>query len=107
MVLDLETKRLQLHEQLCDVLGSGHCYFQPNENIRLQYPCIVYSREPGNMIHANDDKYHYTPEYTVTVIDRDPTSVIPERLLETFRMSRFERFYVSDGLNHTVLSIYY
>ena len=107
MVLDLETKRLRFHAKLCEILGSSNCYFQPTENIRMKYPCIVYSREDGDMLHANDDKYRYIPEYTTTVIDRDPTSDIPEHLLESFRMSRLDRSYISDGLNHTVLTIFY
>jgi len=105
--MDLEQRRLELHEKLCSILGSRNCYFQPDENIKLKYPCIVYKRDAGSTIHADDNKYRYVPEYTTTVIDRDPTSSIPERIFEEFRMSRFERSFVSDNLNHTVINIFY
>ena len=37
-------RRLQLHEELCSVLGSRNVYFQPPETIKLTYPCIIYSK---------------------------------------------------------------
>ncbi len=106
MVLDLEKKRIQFHEKLCTILGSRNVYFQPDENVRLKYPCIVYERDSGYVLHANDDKYRYLPEYLTTVIDRDPTSEIPEHLLGSFKMSRFVRSYVADNLNHIVIAIF-
>lgn len=105
--MDLEQRRLAFHEELCSILGSRNCYFQPDENIKLKYPCLVYHREVGDILHADDVKYRYIPRYNVIHIDRDPTSDIPEKLLTNFRMSRFDRTYVSDNLNHTVISIFY
>ena len=35
--------RLDLHECLCKILNSNNVYFQPPENVRMNYPAIVYS----------------------------------------------------------------
>lgn len=100
-------RRLEFHEKLVEVLGSRSCYFNPPETSKLKYPCIVYSRDNGDSKYANDRMYRYFINYTITIIDRDPDSVIWERIMEAFELCQFERFFVSDELNHWVLRIYY
>lgn len=36
--------RLNLHEEFATLLGSNNVYFQPPESVKLNYPCIKYSR---------------------------------------------------------------
>ena len=49
--------RLDLHEELCELLGSRHVYFQPPESIKLIYPCIVYSMSGVLKLNANNRLY--------------------------------------------------
>ena len=42
--MDLEQRRLQLHEILVGILGNENVYFQPPANLVMQYPCIRYER---------------------------------------------------------------
>ena len=35
-------RRLELHEALCEVLGSRNVYFQPPDNVTMRYPCFVF-----------------------------------------------------------------
>ena len=35
--------RLDLHEALCEALGSKNVYFSPRSNVKMSYPAIVYS----------------------------------------------------------------
>lgn len=99
--------RLDLHEQLCEILGSRNVYFQPPESFKLSYPCIVYSLSGILKLNANNRLYKSRDSYEVIVIDPDPDSVIYDRILDQFPMCRFDRSYVSDNLNHYALTLYY
>lgn len=99
--------RLELHEEFCNILGSRNAYFQPPASIKLNYPCIVYSISSVNKQNANDKMYKSMNEYKVVVIDSDPDSGIPNKIIAHFPMCRFDRAYTSDNLNHSALSLYY
>ena len=99
--------RLELHEEFCNILGSRNVYFQPPASIKLNYPCIVYSISNVNKQNANDKMYKSMNEYKVVVIDSDPDSEIPSKIIAHFPMCRFDRAYTSDNLNHSALSLYY
>lgn len=99
--------RFELHEELCTILGSRNVYFQPPESIKLNYPCIIYSKSRVNKQNANDRMYKSINEYEVLVIDKNPDSVIPDNILSHFQMCSFDRTYTSDNLNHSVIKLYY
>jgi hypothetical protein len=98
--------RLDLHELLCSVLGTRNVYFQPPESIKMQYPCIVYKRSSINTRFADDELYMRKKRYTVTVIDKNPDSEIPDKVA-SIPMCTFDRHFTSDNLNHDVFLIYY
>lgn len=98
--------RLELHEVLCDALGSRYAYFQPPESIKMKYPAIVYSRSDIDNDFANNDVYMQSLAYQVIVIDEDPDSEIVTKVSQ-LPMCRFDRHYTSDNLNHDVFTIYY
>ena len=99
--------RLELHEELCDLLGSRNVYFQPPESFKLTYPCIVYSLDGVNKQNANDSMYKNTNQYKITTIDADPDGDIHMKILRHFPMCSFDRGYKSDNLNHNSLTLYY
>ena len=99
--------RLSLQSELEALLGSRNVYFQPPESIRLNYPCIIYSRSSGEIEFANDMPYGYTKSYDVTIIDQDPDSEFVDKMYMAFPMIRFNRHYTSDNLNHDVFTIFY
>lgn len=98
--------RIDLHEELCDILGSRNVYFQPPESVKLKYPCIIYERDNMEIIHADDTSYHLFKRYNVTVIDKDPDSEIPDKVA-LLPHCRFDRHYKGDNLNHDSFSIYW
>lgn len=98
--------RLELHETLCDILGSRNVYYQPPESIRMKYPAIVYSRSRIDNTYANDDVYKQETSYSVTVIDEDPDSPIVEAM-SLLPRCRFDRHFISDNLNHDTFTLYY
>lgn len=99
--------RLDLHEEFVNILGIKNSYFQPPESIKLNYPCIKYSKSGIDTNHANNKRYKNTNRYEVIVIDRDPDSEIPDMILDHFQMCSFDRAYTYDNLNHFVLTLYY
>lgn len=44
--------------------------------------------------------------YTVTIIDRNPDSAIPNKVAE-LPLCSFNRFYTADNLNHFVYNLYF
>jgi hypothetical protein len=85
-------------------LGSDRVYFQPPPNFMLSYPCIVYNRSNIRTKHGDNIPYALFKEYTVTVIDPNPDSAIPDKIAK-LSQSQFDRHFTSDNLNHDVFNI--
>lgn len=99
-------RREELHEILCEALGSRNVYFQPPESVKMKYPAIVYSRDDIDNSFANNSVYMQSLAYSVTVIDSDPDSEIVDKVSKLPRC-QYDRHYKSDNLNHDVFTIYY
>lgn len=101
----MASRREDLHDillTLCD-----NVYFQPPDNITLSYPCIVYKQDRVKAFKANDNAYIIHDGYTVTIISKTPGSGLKHDILHTFSHSSYDRYFVSDSLNHDVLVVYY
>lgn len=98
--------RETFHKILVEKLGSKNVYFQPPENLKLNYPCAIYSQAGSNNLNADDGKYVKRTRYTVTLVDFDPDSEIQDHI-EEIPYSTFDRSYASDDLNHFVFTIFY
>lgn len=98
--------RTELHEILKKILGSEYVYFQPPESEKMKYPCIVYSLDDIDTKNADNISYVNTKRYAVTIIDKDPDSMIAEALLK-LSMCSFDRSYTKDNLNHWVFRLYF
>lgn len=98
--------RQQLQTKLEEILGSRNVYFQPPENFRMKYPCIVYGLSHYDTLYADDDPYAFFKAYQITLIERDPESPTIDELLK-LRYCKFDRTFVLDDLYHYVYRIYY
>lgn len=98
--------RLELHEVLCNIIGSRNVYYQPPESIKMNYPAIVYSRNDISNKHGDDIPYMQSVSYQVTVIDKDPDSTIVGDIAK-LPYCRFNRHFTSNNLNHDVFTLYY
>ncbi len=96
-------RRLALDEVLRRI--APNVYFQPPENLKLVYPCIVYELEQIIALYANNLPYTDRARYSVIVIDRDPESSITSQIA-ALPMCRHERHFVNDNLHHDVFTIY-
>lgn len=99
--------RLKLQEDLERILNSRNVYFQPPESIKINYPCIIYNLSNERPIYADNKEYKSLKLYTVTVIDKNPDSLIPDKLKKSFQYCRFDRPYTTNNLNHFVFSLFY
>lgn len=101
-----------LHDILCNILeapfpdGEDHCYFEPPADIEMKYPCIKYNYTNDLDDFADNIHYRSFRRYTVTIIDDDPDSKIPERFKKLPYCSS-DRNFASDGLSHFVYTLYY
>lgn len=99
--------RLDLHDELCSILGSTNAYYQPPESLRMVYPCIVYSRNSDFSATADNRLYLHEHSYQVTYVTYDPDSDIPDEILKHFPKCRSASPYVSDNLYHYPFDLYY
>lgn len=99
--------RVALQAILEEAVGpNGKVYFQPPPNVQMVYPCIVYSRDAAFTRFAGNKLYRYVKRYQVTVIDRNPDSEIPDKVM-ALPLASFERYFAADNLNHDVFTIYF
>lgn len=98
--------RLELHAVLVAELGSANVYFQPPSGHQIQYPCIIYHRNDIDTDFADNLPYTLTKQYSVTVVDADPDSDIPDKIA-ALPACTFNRAFKSNQLNHDVFTIFY
>ena len=104
--------RLKLHEEFIDVLEAkgeteSRVYFRPPESKKMKYPCIRYTKAEPNVNRANNKVYGRTDKYEGVVIDYDPDSDIPDKILARFSMCSLGKPYTADNLNHFPFTLYY
>lgn len=99
--------RLELHEELCEVLGSRNVYFNPPESVKMQYDAIRYELGGKDLKHANNKIYKSMNQYDGVIITRNPDTTIPDALLAHFEMCSLGRPYTADNLNHYPFTLYY
>lgn len=100
-------KRLTLHAELIKILGNNNVYFQPPESLKMQYPCIRYSKARPKLFHADNKIYINKRHYELMVIDTNPDSEIGEILQSTFPYCSINAQYNSNNLTHIALDLYY
>lgn len=99
--------RRDLQTVLQTAIGQGKkVYFDPPASIKITYPCILYSYAKDQVNYASDIKYKNKMLYTVTVIDTDPDSLIPDAI-RALPYSSFDRHFTADNLHHFVFNLYF
>jgi len=96
--------RLELQTLLESI--TENVYFQPPSNLRMVYPCIVYQLETVRSEYADNRPLWHTKRYQVTVIDRNPDTELPDKVVE-LPMSEFSRAFMADDLNHYVINLFF
>lgn len=102
---EIRDRRLELQEIFCNILGSNEVYFQPPNNIKMNYPAIVYKLADIKQVYADDGVYSSRTRYMVTYITDEPESDIVLKLAH-IPLTRFVRHYTEDNLYHYVYELY-
>ena len=98
--------RLDLQSKLEELLGSRNVYYQPPEATKMEYPAIRYSKSPDIVRHASDMVYLSFNRYEIIVISKKPDHEVIE-ILRDMPYCSHDRHYVSSGLHHDVLTLYF
>ena len=98
--------RSELQTLFEGIPGVAAVYFQPPPTVRMVYPCIVYALSNEDTKFADNAPYIVEKRYQVTVIDKDPDSVILDKVAYLPKCI-YDRHFTKDNLNHDVFSIYY
>lgn len=97
-----------LQAELQTLMGEEvKVYFEPPENLKLKYPCIVFDRTNALIDYADNKPYHVTKRYTVTLISKTSDNEDFLDKLLWFPMSTYDRQFITENLVHDVFSIYY
>ena len=99
--------RLELHEELCGLLGTRNVYFQPPESKKMVYDCIVYFISDIASRFANNKHYTDKKRYELKLITRNPDNDLVDSILDHFMYVQFDRQFVTDNLYHYVFVLYY
>ena len=83
-----------------------HVYYQPPENLKLIYPCIVYKLDNKPTKFANNKPYGWVDSYTLTYISTTPDDPILNAI-GMLPKCKFDRPFVNDNLYHYVYNIIY
>jgi hypothetical protein len=85
---------------------TKNVYFQPPSNEKMQYPCILYTREASDTKFAGNAPYVRTKRYQVTVIDRNPDTELADKV-EELPYCTLDRAFATEGLNHYVFTLFF
>lgn len=98
--------RADLQQLLVDLFESPNVYYQPPASVKMNYPAIRYKKSNIDQKYADGKTYLRRNSYEIIVIDEDPDNPVIDKLLKLPYCS-FNGHYVSDNLNHDVLTLYY
>lgn len=74
--------------------------------MEIQYPCIVYQLDNVHTEFAGNRPYFRKKRYQITVIDKDPNSLIPDTV-GALESAAFDRHFTANNLHHSVYTLYY
>lgn len=103
---------IPLHDLLSNVLKevndkyAKNCYYEPPSNIKIKYPCIIYHLSNDQNRFADNIIHKRYKRYTVTIIDTNPDSKIPDKLQEIPYCS-LDRVFSSSGLTNFIYNLFY
>lgn len=98
--------RLELQSKLEELLGSRNVYYQPPENFKINYPAIIYNKSDIDSTKADNLNYVNTTRYNIIIVDRKPDNPVILKILK-LPLSRYDRHYISDNLNHDSINLYF
>ena len=95
-------------------LGIKYVYFEPPQNIIMQFPCAVIRMGTISSRSANNRVYKLNNSYELIYIRRQFDDPMVNKILvgdsehePPFSMIRHIRHYTADGLHHDLYKLYF
>lgn len=106
----VEDNRLKVSNMLHCIANGAKVYYQPPENVKLVYPCIIYNRSRIENQNADNFGYKHSFFYDVTVISKQVDDQMFIDLLnykdnECFLKTDYKNRLVKDNLYHDYFTI--
>lgn len=98
--------RLSLQSKLEELLGTRYVYYNPPENMRLEYPCFVYNLDDIDRLGGSNRGYTLFHRYLITLIDYTADNPVRDKILE-LPASSFVREYKAGNLEHYAINLYW
>ena len=95
----------ELQQVLSDICEN--VYFQPPENLKIKYPCIVFERTNALTVYADNNPYYTTKRYTITLITKTTDNDEYVDKLLKLPMCTFDRQFITENLCHDVFTMFY
>ena len=87
---------------------APNVYFQPPNDVLMEYPAIVYKRDGVNAEHANNNPYILGVRYLITAIGKDPDELLTIVLqIASMESAVHQRNYVVRNLYHEIFLVYF
>lgn len=99
--------RLDFQTLLEETSGlADDTWFQAPGKEGLRYPCLIYSLDDEKAQFADNHPYNRRQRYQITVIDRDPDTLIPGKIAD-LPLTSFQRAFVAGNLHHFIYTMYF
>lgn len=99
--------RRDLQSKLEEILGNRNVYFQPPENLKLNFPCIIYGLNKIQLHKANNKPYKVDKCYNLTYIHHDADNQLTEDILGLFDYISHNNTSKTNNMYHDNYTIFY
>jgi len=91
-------RRRELYNRLVEEY-TPNVYWNPPENFKMSYPCIIYSLVDTNDIYADNKKAIYNEVYELTWISFDKEDLKLDKLMHDDHAT-YNSYFLSDAMHH-------
>ena len=97
-----------LQEMLQELMGENvKVWYQPPENLKLKYPCIIFGISNALIEYADNNPYQIHKRYTVTLMTRTADNHEMLDKLLNLPLCTFDREFINDDIVHDVFTLYF
>lgn len=97
-----------LQAMLQELMGETvKIWYQPPENTKLKYPCIIFGISNALIEYADNNPYQIHKRYTVTLMTRTADNHEMLDKLLNLPLCTFDREFINDDIVHDVFTLYF
>lgn len=97
-----------LQAMLQELMGeSVKVWYQPPENLKLKYPCVIFELSNAVSNYADNNPYLVNKRYTVTLITKTADNHDLLDKILGLPLCTFDREFINENLVHDVFTLYF